>query len=112
MFAYRSEGGLRCSLHSAAEDLGVPPADVKPSACLLWPLAITSGPRRALTVHDDACRFPCNRPRAPKRPGLHSGVAELIETAFDRETRIRIEQAASEGLPRLRVPLRGRLAHP
>jgi len=46
LFAYRGrDKGVRCSLHSAALDLGLAPEKSKPGPCSLWPLAIAGGPR-------------------------------------------------------------------
>ena len=110
LFAYAGKSGVRCSLHSAALALGVAPAEVKPAACVLWPLAITDPPGRVLGVHEDAMAFDCNKARRRGLGALCPGVAEIVDGVFGHETRMEIEQAAARGLRRVRVLMRGRLA--
>lgn len=93
VFAFSTdEGAVRCSLHAAALDLGLPPAEVKPMACTLWPLYLDESPPPLLTVQDDALSFPCNSLRTEAREAggvahgagtiLHAGVREIIEAIF------------------------------
>lgn len=100
VFAYQTaQGALRCSLHSAALDLGLPPAEVKPKACTLWPLFLDENPPALLTVQDDALEFPCNTLRADMdgraRPALrlHEGVREIIEAIFGADFLAEVEAA-------------------
>ena len=103
VFAFSTdEGAVRCSLHAAALDLGLPPAEVKPMACTLWPLYLVESPPPLLTVQDDALSFPCNsirvEPRgagtAPDgaRPILHVGVREIIEAIFGAPFLLELEE--------------------
>ena len=71
-----------CSLHSAALELGLPPAQVKPRACALWPLALVKGDPPLLTVQEGVLDFPCNRARSESSGGLDPGVAEIVEAVF------------------------------
>ncbi len=82
VFAYRgSQGGLWCSLHSAALAHGLAPESVKPLSCSLWPLAISDEEEPpVLTLQPEATRFPCNTLRTGD--GLDSGIAEILERCF------------------------------
>lgn len=83
VFAYRDRlGATLCSLHSAALELGLPPAEVKPRACALWPLAMVEGDPPLLTVQEGVLDFPCNRTRGDSGGGLDPGVAEIVEAVF------------------------------
>ena len=83
VFAYDdSLGATMCSLHSAALELGLPPAQVKPRACALWPLALVEGDPPLLTVQEGVLDFPCNRARGESSGGLDPGVAEIVEAVF------------------------------
>jgi hypothetical protein len=51
VFAYPSPEGLRCGLHTAAEEAGLPVASIKPSPCRLFPLVVLEhGGRQILTA--------------------------------------------------------------
>ena len=51
VFAYPSADGLRCGLHTAADEAGLPVASIKPSPCRLFPLVLLEqGGRRILTA--------------------------------------------------------------
>ena len=83
-FAYRlRDGRTLCSLHSAAVRLGLRPQLEKPFSCALWPLAMSEGRPRVLTVHEGAFEFPCNR-RRRARASIHAGIAAIIEELFGR----------------------------
>ena len=81
VFAFNTKQGLRCSLHAAALELGLPPAAVKPKACSLWPLFFDESDPPLLTVQEDALDFPCNRHNSAAT-SLHPGVEEIIQTVF------------------------------
>jgi len=94
-FAYRTERGTLCSLHSAALNLDRKPVDIKPKACSLWPLAIADTQPLTLTVQDDAGRFTCNRfVEAPSRR-LDAGIAEILEMVFGKEFLEQVRAALS-----------------
>lgn len=86
VFAYRGEeGGVLCSLHSAAIDMNLPPASVKPKACTLWPLFYQETDPPLLTVQNDAVSFPCNSMRhSASGNKLDRGVGEIIEAVFGK----------------------------
>jgi hypothetical protein len=51
VFAYPSPSGLRCGLHTAAEEHGLPVESLKPSPCRLFPLVVLEyGGRTVLTA--------------------------------------------------------------
>ena len=82
VFAYRNAAQeTLCSLHSAAIDLGLPPVDVKPKCCSLWPLALSSGPDPVLSINFLYATFPCNRKKAVLK-GIDDGVQETIQNYF------------------------------
>ena len=92
VFAYEdARGATLCSLHSAAMELGLPPARVKPRACALWPLALVEGDPPLLTVQEDALAFPCNRRRRNGAAGLNGVIEEIIEAVFGREILMEIK---------------------
>lgn len=83
VFAYEdARGATLCSLHSAALELGLPPAQVKPRACALWPLALVKGDPPLLTVQEGVLDFPCNRAQGESAGGLDPGVASIVEAVF------------------------------
>jgi hypothetical protein len=94
-FAWRDqEGRVLCSAHSAALARGLDPYRVKPSCCSLWPLALSEGRPRVLTVQDDAFELPCNRRRRDE--GLDSGVADIIRGLFGARFLSEVREALAE----------------
>lgn len=84
VFAYTNGAGeTRCSIHSAALQLGLPPFQTKPRSCALWPLAVSEGRPPLLSIQPDAFDFPCNRRRRPRADrSLDPSIAELIQLNF------------------------------
>ncbi len=83
VFAYPTkENQILCSLHSAALHMGLPPREVKPKACFLWPLAITEHHPINLSVDEDALSFKCNEKRMGNYQGLCSRIAHIIKDVF------------------------------
>lgn len=81
VFLYKdADGSPLCSLHTAALEMGFPPGKVKPRSCALWPLALSEGRPRELSIQDDALEFPCNRKRRAR--GLDPEVESIIASAF------------------------------
>ncbi|HEY5038996.1 MAG TPA: hypothetical protein VIJ93_08005, partial [bacterium] len=76
VFAFKSNGLIRCSLHAVETRLGLPLGTVKPGVCILWPLTF-SDKGDVLTLHDDALACACSSPR--KKPSNHISPA-LLET--------------------------------
>jgi hypothetical protein len=82
VFAYMNEAEeTLCSLHSAAIELGLPPVDVKPKCCSLWPLALTGGPHPVLSINKLFESFPCNHKKTTPT-GMDSGIQEAIRIYF------------------------------
>ncbi len=98
-----------CSLHAAAEKLGLDPYQSKPFSCVLWPLAITEGEDRVLTVDGGAFGFPCNRRRDRSLPGLDPEIERIVLAAFGLRARDEILRAiaASTDQPGLYRPAKG-----
>ena len=82
VFAYSNEAEETvCSLHSAALELGLPPVEVKPRCCSLWPLALTEGPVPVLSINAQFASFPCNL-KKPALGGIDEGIQETIRIYF------------------------------
>ena len=82
IFTYMLPSGEKlCSLHSAAIDLQLSPAAIKPSACSLWPLILLDGTIPELSVDENWRAFPCNR-ESDDPNHLDAGVAEIVATYF------------------------------
>jgi hypothetical protein len=82
VFAYTNKAQeILCSLHSAAIELDLPPADVKPRCCSLWPLALTGGHHPVLSINRRFAAFPCNQKKAVST-GIDLGIQETIRTYF------------------------------
>jgi hypothetical protein len=82
VFAYVNEAEeTLCSLHSAAIELGLPPVEVKPKCCSLWPLALTDEPRPVLSINRLFASFPCNHQKAVPA-GIDAGIQETIRNYF------------------------------
>jgi hypothetical protein len=107
VFAYHCDSGIRCSLHTAAVQIGTSPHLVKPYACTLWPLVMREPPYAALSICDDAFRFPCNRTSRKKDDVISPEILYSIEMLLGADACAKIVKAASKGLRRTRVPLHG-----
>lgn len=94
VFAWRRrDGAVLCSLHSAALDLGLPPAAVKPKACVLWPLLLQETDPPLLTVQDGVAQFRCNALRRRFDQPLDPGVAGIVRAVFGPEFLAQLEFA-------------------
>ena len=109
VLAYHCDSGIRCSLHSVAEQIGVSPHLLKPFSCTLWPLSLQESPDAALSICDDAFRFPCNR-RKEKGGTISPEILDSIKRLLGVAACAHILKAANKGLHNARVPLRGPLA--
>jgi hypothetical protein len=82
VFTYQtSSGETLCALHSVALDLRMPPVDLKPKACSLWPLALSEEPDPVLSVDRNWRDFPCNTPSDGGHQ-LDSGIINIIASCF------------------------------
>lgn len=59
VFAHKTDGLIRCSLHTVEKNLGLPLGSVKPSVCILFPLTFSEA-GNVLTLHDDALGCDCS----------------------------------------------------
>lgn len=85
VFAYDDrKGQTLCSLHTVCLDHGLDPFSIKPRDCVLWPLTISQGPPRHLSVVDDAFEWPCNTPRPAGATGLDEGIADIVQQRFGK----------------------------
>lgn len=110
VFAYHCDSGIRCSLHSVAEQIGTPPHLLKPFVCSLWPLALPEPPNATLSICDDAFQFHCNKTRKEKGGAISPAILDSIEKLLGVAAYSQILKAANKGLRATRVPLRGPLA--
>jgi hypothetical protein len=62
VFAFESNGLIRCSLHAVETKFGLPLGTVKPEVCILWPLTFSEA-GDVLTLHDEALSCDCSSPR-------------------------------------------------
>jgi hypothetical protein len=82
-FAYRSRGkNVLCSLHTAAISFDEDPVKAKPFVCNLWPLAISGGKKKLLSVARDVLMYPCNQERVERDQPLSPSVMRIIQTVF------------------------------
>lgn len=110
VFSYLEGNRIVCSLHTVAEQLGIPFRKAKPESCLLWPLAIFEGETRILSIHDDAFEFSCNTRNTKGRFSLCPSIAKNIERVFGVEFRNELQDVANKRLHWTSIPLRGPLA--
>jgi hypothetical protein len=81
VFAYqRQEELVRCALHSVAIDLNLPIEEIKPFHCLLWPMAISSGPESVISIQQNALDFSCNRPQTSDQ--ICKSLEETLQVLF------------------------------
>ncbi|HHP7236371.1 MAG TPA: hypothetical protein ACFCUC_17200 [Desulfobacterales bacterium] len=85
LFAYRSDRGTLCVLHSVAERLGRLPVEIKPQSCTLWPLAMAAARPAILSVQTDAERFACNRIRSTPARNPDAGIEEILRMVFGED---------------------------
>jgi hypothetical protein len=76
VFAFKTNGLIRCSLHAVETKLGLPLGSVKPAVCILWPLTFSDN-GKVLTLHDNALSCACSSER--KKPSNRISPA-LLET--------------------------------
>lgn len=99
LFAYVSDHKLRCSLHTVGKTLGLPLNQVKPKACLLWPMNFSEGDE-VLSLTGDALSFRCNSQRRKQSRRLCSAFVEAIELVYGEGFGTIVEQEANKGVQR------------
>jgi hypothetical protein len=106
LFAYWSRNRIHCSLHAAAETLGLPLEQVKPKVCLLWPMHFSEGDE-VLAMINDANLFNCNTRKTPGSRNMSPGFVEAIEMVYGKGCGSQVKCAAENGDRRtLLVPRR------
>lgn len=103
VFAYSADGFIRCSLHSAALELGLPPEEVKPLVCTLWPLAIAGGRKKVLTADAEAPGFHCVELHLGRKSELCDAALETLEQVLGAEAVKAVAEAAEAGARRVTV---------
>lgn len=99
LLAFVSGNKIRCSLHTAAAKLGLPLQQVKPKACLLWPLSFSEG-AELLSIDEDALSFPCTTRRAKPSRRLCAAFGESIEIVYGKGLGRQVENDARKGARR------------
>lgn len=77
VFAFKSQGLIRCSLHAVEISRRLPLGTVKPKMCVLWPLTF-SEKGDVLTLHDSALSCACSSPRKKPSRRVSPGLRETI----------------------------------
>jgi len=106
LFAFRSGGKIRCSLHAAGAALGLPLEQMKPKACLLWPMNFSEG-QEVLSLVDDASDFRCNTVRRVRSRRLSPSFLKAVDAAYGMGVGERLEKEALKGIRRTTVSCRG-----
>lgn len=96
VFTYRRHGRMYCCLHTVALALHLEVGLLKPSACVLWPLAAADD-GSVISVHPDALDFPCNTAKSGPRGEVDGALTHAIGVVFGADVRLAVEQAAREG---------------
>jgi hypothetical protein len=99
LFAYRSGRKVRCSLHAAGAALGLPPEQVKPKACLLWPMNFSEG-KEVLSLVDDALAFRCNTLRRGRSRSLSPAFIQAADAVYGEGVGGRMAREAANGARR------------
>ena len=105
LFAFRSGGKIRCSLHAAAAALGLAPEQVKPKACLLWPMCFSEG-REMLSLVEDAPAFRCTTPRRISSRRLAPAFVAAVDAVYGKGMGEQLKQEAAKGAFRTTVSRR------
>jgi hypothetical protein len=106
VFAYFDQDRIACSLHAAAEKVGIAFQKIKPESCLLWPLAIFEGESTILSIHDEVFEFSCNKRNTKESLSFCPSIVDNIEKVFGVEFMNDLQSAANKGLHWTKIPLR------
>jgi len=99
LLAYVADHTIRCSLHTAGTNLGLPLGKVKPKACLLWPMSLSEGDE-ALLLDGDALSFRCTARRRKRSTRLARSFVDAVELVYGDGTGARLEKEAVAGARR------------
>ena len=102
LFAYKARKKIQCALHTVGVQRGIPLAQVKPKACLLWPMTYSEG-AEALSLTDDALCFHCNAPKRKGSRSISASLTEAIDCVYGEGCGGLVEQAARKGDKRLKL---------
>jgi len=105
LFAYTAHRKIQCALHTVAKEQGIPLAQVKPKACLLWPLIFSEG-AEAVSLTDDALHFHCSASKQKGSRFISASFTEAIELVYGEGCGRLVEQAAGKGARRLKLSQR------
>jgi len=106
LLAYVADHTVRCSLHTAGANLGLPLGKVKPKACLLWPMSLSEGDE-VLTLADDALSYGCTRRRRKRSNGLSPAFVDSVDLVYGDGTGAHLGNKAGTGARRTTLPRRG-----
>ena len=99
LLAYVADHTIRCSLHTAGTNLGLPLGKVKPEACLLWPLSLSEGDE-VLSLAGDALSFRCTARRRKRSTRLARSFVDAVELVYGDGRGAQLEQEACAGARR------------
>jgi hypothetical protein len=105
LFAYKARRKIQCALHTVALKRGIRLEEVKPKACLLWPMIFSEG-SEALSLTDDALLFHCNAPKPKGSRSISVSFTEAIELVYGEGCGRLAEQGAKKGAGRLKLSSR------
>ncbi|MEK6745083.1 MAG: hypothetical protein AABZ15_15820 [Nitrospirota bacterium] len=105
LLAYVEGHTIRCSLHTAGMNLGLPLEKVKPKACLLWPMSLSEGDE-VLSLAGDALTYGCTAPARKGSNHLSPAFVEAVELVFGEGAGARLEQEARTGARCMTLPRR------
>jgi Fe-S-cluster containining protein len=105
LFAYAAQRKIQCALHTVGIKRGIPLSEVKPKACLLWPMTFSEG-AEALSLTEDALRFHCTALKRKGSNSISSSFAEAIEQVYGEGCGRLVERAAGKGTKLLRLARR------
>mgnify|MGYP001578606314 FL=1 len=107
LLAYVADHKIRCSLHTAGTNLGLPLGKVKPKACLLWPMSLSEGDE-VLSLAGDALSYRCTTRRRKGSSGLSPAFVEAVELVYGDGMGAHLEKEAGTGARHTTLPRRGR----
>lgn len=105
LFAYAARRKTQCALHTVGVERGIPLGQVKPKACLLWPMTFSEG-EEVLSLTDDALLFHCNVPKWKGSSSLSPGFTEAIKLVYGERCGRLVEQEAGKGAQQLKLARR------
>ena len=102
-FSFSSPHGMLCSLHAAALKAGIPPHQIKPVSCTLWPLSLSEPPAARLSICDDAYQACCITKLDSPQPEIAPSLMNTIDAIFGSDVRTQVQEAAQKGLDQITV---------